>query len=197
VMVSRDGPIATLNPNTIGALAPGGTAPRTAIAAGPGAGQVTDPLALAVQTAVAQALPDLAGQTSVRVTEGPAPELQLIAVRPAWVRVRAADGSVLFEGILNAGDTFAVPATEEPPTLRVGESGALYFAVNGVHHGPVGPNGTVTSNVPLLASDITATYALADLTRDADLAEFVSVAQATLQPAAEVDIVGIPAAPQD
>jgi len=199
VIVSRDGPIATLNPNTIGALAPGGNAPLAAIAGAPGgapgaAGQVTDPLALAVATAVAQALPDLAAQPSVRVTEGPAPELQLVAVRPAWVRVRAADGSVLFEGILNAGDTFAVPATEEPPTLRVGESGALYFAVNGVHHGPVGPSGTVTSNVPLLAGDIAATYAVADLTRDADLAEFVAVAQATLQPAATA---GTGAAPQD
>ena len=181
VIVSRDGPIATLNPYAADTLAPGGSAPLLAAA----------PSLAAVDAAVAQAtlVP------SVQVTEGPAPQLQLIAVRPAWVRVRAADGSVIFEGILNAGDTFDVPATEQPPTLRVGESGALYFAVNGEHHGPVGPSGTVTSNVALVATDIAATYALADLSRDADLAEFVAVAQATLQaaPVAAPVVDGIPA----
>ena len=42
------------------------------------------------------------------------PEVQLVAARPAWIRVRAADGSVIFEGILDAGDKFALPSTEEP-----------------------------------------------------------------------------------
>ena len=35
-----------------------------------------------------------------------APEVVLIAVRPAWVRVRSADGSVLFEKILDAGEEY-------------------------------------------------------------------------------------------
>jgi len=103
--------------------------------------------------------------------------VQLVAVRPAWVRVQSADGSVIFEGILNAGDSFDVPATQEPAKLRVGESGALYFAVNGTHYGPVGPGGTVTSNVALSAAELTATYAVADLTQDSDLAQIVNVAE--------------------
>jgi hypothetical protein len=104
--------------------------------------------------------------------------LQLVAVRPAWIRVNGGDGSVLFEGILDAGDTFDVPVTETPPVLRVGESGALYFAINGVPHGPVGPSGTVTSNVELSPGSITETWAVADLTQDAALAEIVRVADA-------------------
>jgi hypothetical protein len=86
---------------------------------------------------------------------------------------------VLFEGILDAGDRFDVPVTEEPPVLRVGESGALYFAVNGVAHGPVGPSGTVTSNVELSPVAITESFAVADLTQDAALAEIVNVADAS------------------
>jgi cytoskeletal protein RodZ len=163
VMVNRDGPIATIDPGRVSLLAAGGNTTTTA------------PLAATVDSAVAAAVV----QPSVQVTAGPVPELQLVAVRPAWIRVRAADGSVLFEGILDAGQTFDVPATEDPATLRVGESGALYFAVNGVPHGPVGPSGTVTSNVALAAAEIAATYSPADLTQDQALADYVAFAQAT------------------
>jgi cytoskeletal protein RodZ len=169
VIVSRDAPIATLDPQAVGVLAAGGRPAEVPLIADVDG---------AVATALADGAPVVEALPQVRVTTGPAPELQLVAVRPAWVRVRAADGSVIFEGILDAGQTFDVPATEEPPTLRVGESGALYFAVNGVPHGPVGPAGTVTSNVALAADSITETWQVADLSRDADLAEIVRVAQA-------------------
>ncbi len=164
VLVARDGPISTIDPTTIGSLA------------------VPAPQSVAINDAVAQAVADATGTgPAVQVTDGPAPEVALVAVRPAWVRVKAADGSVIFEGILNAGDSFAVPKTEEPATLRIGESGAVYFAVNGQHYGPVGPNGTVTSNLALSAENLTTKYAVADLTRDTDLARMVNVAEATPQ----------------
>ncbi len=62
----------------------------------------------------------------------------LLAVRPSWVRVRGADGTVIFEKILDAGEQFEVPMTEEPATLRAGNAGSLYFAVNGQTYGPAG-----------------------------------------------------------
>jgi hypothetical protein len=169
VLVARDGPISSLNPASIGALAAPGILPDNSQLA------ATRDIETQPETELADAA---AGQPMVQVTEGPVPELQLVAVRPAWVRVRSADGSVLFEGILNAGDTFDVPVTEQPATLRVGESGSLYFAVNGVAHGPVGPRGTVTSNVALAPDQITESFAVADLTQDSDLAQIVNVANA-------------------
>ncbi len=153
VLVARDGPISTLNPGLFGTTNP---TPDAAL------------LAAAV-TGGAEAAP------AIQVNEGPVPEVQLVAARPAWVRVRAADGSVIFEGIMDAGDKFALPATEEPATLRVGESGAVYFAVNGTHFGPAGPNGTVTSKLDLSADNLTATYAQADLGADQGLAAAVSL----------------------
>lgn len=175
VMVSRDGPIATVNPDAVGAFAE--MQPRAVTE------DVEQVLAgLAEDEAEGLSLGETLADGSVprvQVTEGPVPELQLVAVRPAWVRVNGADGSVLFEGILNAGDRFDVPVTETPPVLRVGESGALYFAVNGVAHGPVGTSGTVTSNVQLSPASITETWAVADLSQDADLAEIVRVADAS------------------
>ena len=50
---------------------------------------------------------------------------------------------------MNKGDTFDVPALEDAPTLRTGQSGAVYFVMNGEYYGPVGGRGSVTSNVPL------------------------------------------------
>ncbi len=114
---------------------------------------------------------------SVRVTEDPAPTLSMVAVRPAWVRVKSADGTTLFEGIMNAGDEFEVPSLEQAPTLRIGESGAVYFAMNGQHYGPVGDAGTVTSNLALSVDNLTATYQVADLQSDSDLAKLVRVAE--------------------
>lgn len=161
VLVPRDGPIATLNPNTNGAFAP----------AGPN-GATQGQLAGTDQSAIAAAV-----NSAIQVTEGPVPQLAMVAVRPAWVRVKAADGSVIYEGIMNAGDSWTVPATEEPATLRVGESGSIYFAVNGVHYGPVGPRGTVTSNLSLSVDNLTTTYTVADLGADQDLADVVNVAE--------------------
>ena len=177
VLVSRDGPIGAL-------VAPPAQGQGLAVASAEpmqGAAVTPDVPADAVDAALQAALGAAPDLPMVQVTEGPVPELQLVAVRAAWVRVRAADGSILFEGILEPGDTFDVPVTEEPPTLRVGESGALYFAVNGVAHGPVGPRGTVTSNVALAPDQIVESFAVADLTQDADLAEIIRVAQ--IQPA--------------
>ena len=78
---------------------------------------------------------------------------------------------------MGPGQNFTVPQTEEPPILRVGESGAMYFAVNGTHYGPVGPRGVVTSDVALSSENLTQTYAVADLTADDDLAEIVNFAE--------------------
>ncbi|MDA1154241.1 MAG: DUF4115 domain-containing protein [Proteobacteria bacterium] len=162
VMVARDTPIATLTPRMIGALASGQDGPTIA--------QVAADLPIA--------LADVLPTPSIQVVEPPAPQVQLVAARPAWVRVQAADGVVLFEGIMEPGQNFVLPATEDPAFLRVGESGAMYFAVNGQHYGPVGQRGVVTSNVVLSVDNLTASYALADLASDADLAEIIRVAEA-------------------
>jgi hypothetical protein len=118
-------------------------------------------------------LPD----SSVQVTQDPPPGVTLVAVRPAWVRVRGVDGAVLFEGILNAGDTYDVPRTEVAPTMRIGESGAVYFAVEGDHYGPVGPRGAVSSDVALSTEAVREGYEVADLSSHSDLAAVVDVAE--------------------
>lgn len=159
VLVARDAPISTLDPNQVGNLRPSAL-PQ-------------------IQTAEAPLPGDLPSATPAfpQVVEQAAPALVMVAVRPSWVRVRAADGSVIFEGIMEPGDSYEVPSTEEPPTLRAGESGAIYFAMNGKHYGPLGPRGQVTSNVPLSMDNVTSSFQVANLEQDGDLARVVAEAQ--------------------
>ncbi len=178
VMVARDGPIAAIDPNTVGALA------------GLGADAAAD--AAVASAAAALTVPPL-GATPVQVVAADAPAVELLAVRPAWVRIQAADGTVIFEKILDAGERYALPKTVEAPTLKVGESGALYFAVNGQTYGPAGADGSVTKNLMLSPDTLTAAYAVADLTQDADLARFVDVASATPEPALPDAVLPVPA----
>jgi hypothetical protein len=160
VLVARDAPISTLTPGSIGTLVPAAVVPQAPVLA------VAD-----VETPV---------PSSIQVVEPSVPDLQLVAVRPAWVRVQSADGTIIFEGVMEPGQNFVVPATEDPARLRVGESGAMYFAVNGVHYGPVGQTGVVTSNIELTTANLTEVYQVADLSADTDLAAIVKVAEVVL-----------------
>lgn len=158
VMVARDAPISTLSPAQVGLLRP----------------DLPEADRESIDVALTEAQEE---RPSPQVLETPPAGVRMVAVRPAWVRVRAADGTVIYEGIMNAGDTWDVPATEEPPTLRVGESGAIYFNVNGEHYGPAGARGSVTSDLALDASGLTEGYDVADLTQDKDLSRYVAEVQ--------------------
>lgn len=187
VMVARDGPIAALDPRSTGALAGRdiGDPRGIALAAGPSAyasgtpAGTTATAGSAIDAAVAEALGGDAATPRVTVD---IPEVVLVAVRPAWVRVRASDGSTLFEKVLNPGETYVVPQTEEPPILRTGAAGALYFAVNGQTYGPAGGNGEVVDKIALNSVFLTGKFAAADVTNDEDARKAVAVAEAMLNP---------------
>ncbi|MGP3697109.1 helix-turn-helix domain-containing protein [Rhodobacter sp. NSM] len=153
VLVSRDGPIAAINPRMSDSIR------QAALEVQP------EPVAVPVVEEV------------VQVAEAAPPTVELLAVRPSWVRVQAADGTVLFEKILDAGERYLVPQMEEPAVLRAGNSGSLYFAVNGETYGPSAPGAQVVKNVALSPEALTGKYAVADLTGDADLARYATVAQ--------------------
>ena len=149
VLVARDGPLAGIKP-----------------------AEVTTTVDQVVAEVVAEEAP-------VQVVENVAPGVELVAVCPAWVRVSAADGTVLFEKILNAGERYAVPALEQAPVLRSGNSGSVYFSVDGKIYGPAAAGAQVVKNVSLASASLTTAYAPADLGGDAAL---VNVADASGAP---------------
>lgn len=154
MLVPRDGPIAAIDPSETGAFA--GIEP------------------------IRNVEPD-AAPSPVQVTAAPPPPVEIFAVRPTWVRVQAADGTVLFEKILDSGERWTVPQGEAPARLRAGNSGSLYFAVNGETYGPAAPGAQVVRNIALSPEALKERYELADLSRDPDLARIVALARAEAQ----------------
>jgi cytoskeletal protein RodZ len=174
VMVARDGPISTLDPREVGTLSPANLLPEVDGSIEMALREAQRPDAqFGLSGAPGSTAPEQAPETPQVVADAPE-KLQVVAVRPAWVRVRDAAGTVIFEGIMNAGDTYEVPATEEPPSIRIGASGAVYFAVGGQHYGPAGARGAVTSNLALAAGPLTERYAVADIAADQDLMQYVA-----------------------
>lgn len=173
VLVARDAPISTLDPRTIGNFA---QLPRP------------EPEAMPDSLLVESELADLAQDkepTVPIVSKDPGPALRMVAVRPSWVRISAADGTVIYETIMEPGDVWDAPVGEEAPLLRTGESGAIYFVLNGEYYGPVGETGTITANLPLEVDGLKATYTVADLSADEALATTVAQLQTPDEPATE------------
>ncbi|MCX7564941.1 DUF4115 domain-containing protein [Sulfitobacter sp. F26169L] len=172
VLVARDAPIASLDPRTSGYF----DSP-VALAANQSVDRAPTSFASAVDGAVNDAMETpvaTAGMTVPQVLEGPAPAVQVVATGETWVRVTAADGTNIFEKVMQKGDTFDVPALEEAPVLRTGQSGAVYFVMNGEFFGPVGGRGSVTSNVPLQQQALAERYEPAQPGQDSALETLVA-----------------------
>lgn len=178
VLTARDGPILAIDPNISGRS----EAADAIASSGSGESVEVLPATAGASTILAKAMqygpqmPD--EQQAVRTVAPDAPELELLAARPAWVRVTSADGTVLLEKIMDAGERFTLPKLEEPSILRTGNSGAVYFAVSGRTYGPAAPGPQVVKNIELSPANLTSKFAIADLEADPELAEMVAVAQA-------------------
>lgn len=152
IMVSRDGPIGAIRPVQEQVLPD----------------DISQAVGLALNNAAAPEIQVL--------REGP-PQLEVLAVRPSWIRVRAADGTVLFEKVLDAGERYTVPQTEEPAILRAGNSGSVYLLVDGQPYGPTAPGAQVVDRIALTPEAVTESFSTADLSGDQDLRSFVNVAE--------------------
>lgn len=153
VLISRDAPIATLDPRESGAFT-GNTARTAGIDTSPyePSSDAVLPDAFATAGPVPQVVEDLG------------PTIRMVAASESWVRVRSVDGNTLFEKIMQPGDTWDIPVTEVAPTLRTGNSGGIYFAMGADCFGPVGNNGSVTSNFDLDGTSMASALTVVDPT---------------------------------
>ncbi len=166
VVSPRDPPIATLNPEQVATVA-----------------EVRDDLVVPLDTPPSvENGGEVPQESPVQVVEEEIEEqvreVVLLAVRPSWVRVRTADDSVLLEKILDGGERYVVPRTEQPPILRTGNAGSVYFLVNGEAYGPLGEGPTVVDDIVMGSEEVVAGFAVADPEADSKLAELVAMAVA-------------------
>jgi cytoskeleton protein RodZ len=101
------------------------------------------PEAAAPAATTAPAPSPAAGQTVV-----------LTATQPVWFQVSEKGGASLFSGMLQPGQTYAVPPTATAPVLKTGKPEALRISVGNQVAPPVGPPAKTVSNVSLLAADL-------------------------------------------
>jgi hypothetical protein len=73
----------------------------------------------------------------------------LTARSPVWVSITERGGGKIFVGVLDAGRSYAVPATATDPVIRLGKAEALAVTVGGRPVAPLGPPATTLSDVSL------------------------------------------------
>ena len=109
--------------------------------------------------AAASNTPAPAPQAAAPAPAAPAPApaqgpVVLTATAPVWLQVSEKGRATLFSGMLQPGQTYAVPATATAPVLKTGKPEALKINVGNTVAGPVGPPATTVANVSLLAADL-------------------------------------------
>ena len=106
-------------------------------------------------SAAAIAAADPAGPAPGPATAAPAAQgvVVITANEPVWIQVK--DGAATLKaGVLEAGQSFEVPATATAPALTTGKPEALRIAVGTADAPPVGPAATTVRNVSLLGPDL-------------------------------------------
>ncbi len=136
VVEPRDGPIASIDPDSFGTLIE------------------TDDHAIPIPAETPQ------------VVEKAPPIVEVYAANPAWLRVFVDAGDVLFEEILDAKQIYQVPQDVENPLLRSGNSGSVYLVVDGKTYGPVGTGTGVAKRVSLNAADIIENFEVSQIAVD-------------------------------
>jgi cytoskeleton protein RodZ len=161
ILVPRDGPIASLDPDLIGPMA--------------GRGRVAPPEAYPtvygppMPTAIAEPADESApgDAPAPQVMAAARPVLTVVAERAAWVRVYLEDGTVVFERILESGETYSPPTDLGVPLLWAGNSGSVFVRVGETLHGPVGSGTRAVRDVPLDPAKIVESYAAVSQVPDA------------------------------
>jgi cytoskeletal protein RodZ len=106
---------------------------------------VTDDAATGAAGAPAATAPQVAAPA-----QGP---VVISATDQVWLRIH--DGpATLKEGVLQAGESFAVPASATAPTLTTGKPEALRIAVGTATAPPIGAPAAMVRNVSLLGPDL-------------------------------------------
>lgn len=138
ILVPRDGPIAAIDPDQVGLLA---RYDRTAAATGSADLEAFGPPPPNVGSPGSEE-PQV---TSVAIR----PSIIVMAERAAWIRIYLANGTILFERILERGEVYYVPDDEEVPMIWAGNSGSVYLKVAEELRGPIGSGTRAVRDIPL------------------------------------------------
>jgi hypothetical protein len=160
ILAPRDGPIAALDPDRFSPPAEMRVTP-----VGLNTGEARDDRELSSILAALEA-----SLSSGTREEGAAPDaesapatpqgpLVVVAERAAWVRVYLASGTIIFEQILERGETYSPPEGTSEPMIWAGNSGSVYVRIGDDLHGPLGTGTRAVRDVVLTPAAISERYA--------------------------------------
>ncbi len=175
ILVPRDGPIAALDPDrSVPTLVRASASPQIPQ---PGDRLVaTDSLAEAilarVEASVSGAAAGTPGPTLIQaaVTTGDATDtlgpvaapadgaLSIVAERAAWIRVYLPSGTILFEQILEKGQSYTPPEGVGETLIWAGNAGSVYVRIGQELHGPLGSGTRAVRDVVLSQQAILANF---------------------------------------
>ena len=141
ILMPRDGPIAALDPDRTGLLA---------VRSGIGGGVETAAAEAEVPTAlIGPPVAEAAGSEPQVTSTVERPTLVVVAERAAWVRVYQQNGTIIFEKILEKGETYTPPDGVADLRIWAGNSGSVYVRVGDSLHGPLGSGTRAAKDVVL------------------------------------------------
>ena len=105
-------------------------------------------------TASEAAVPDTAAPTAAAPAAAAAGPVAITANDVVWAEIKDGNGAILFQGEMQKGQRFEVPASASAPVLKTGRPEALAVSVGTTVVPPVGEAGKPVANVSLLAADL-------------------------------------------
>ena len=143
IIESRDGPISGIDPNILGTF---GSLNVSSLSKPK---KISDDLSK--MKIISQQKPEKTVTDTV----------QLLAAEGVWIRIKDDAGSILYERIMDARKPLDLPVSKNKKFIdRAGNSGALFFVVNGKLYGPAGEKTRTVKNIELSARNIKSTYSL-------------------------------------
>jgi cytoskeleton protein RodZ len=168
ILAPRDGPIAAINPDDIMPLHMRNPAPVSPPATG--ASKVLTPVVVAplIEAVYSEeSLLRTSGDAVGPVEGGPSAEesevpLSIIAERAAWVRIYQESGTVLFERILEKGESYTPPKGIDAALIWAGNSGSVYVQLGDSLRGPIGSGTRAVRDISLSPTSVTAQFPVVD-----------------------------------
>ena len=81
-------------------------------------------------------------------------QITVKATAQSWVQVRQAGGRVIYDHVLQAGESWTLPADAGTVTLTTGNAGGVTLSADGTTTPALGRNGAVRRNIPLTLASI-------------------------------------------
>lgn len=160
ILAPRDGPIAAINPDDLTPIRLGdaGLSAGAKLEPVEMTPSVVAPLVQAVYSEEAAAAGAAEGEGAVQAAAGGDMPLSVIAERAAWIRVYLDNGTIIFERILEKGESYTPPEGVGAPLIWAGNSGSVYVQLGDALRGPLGSGTRAVRDISLDPTAVVAQF---------------------------------------